>query len=172
MVENYTQEELYQEQESEIEALKFIYLDDMEVLEERPFKVEVVLNSNNESDDKNHLKLKLIIELKDDYPHSVPHLILRNLTPDIIHNNLMIEFERLIIEKAEQSVGAAMIYDICEVVRDQLQNMNEKILNKLRELDEKDSIDNALKQGHIVVSQDAPMSYTPVNKETFGKWCD
>lgn len=81
----------------------------------------------------------------------------------------MIEFERLVLQKAEESVGTQMIYDVCEHLREQISNMNEKILNKLKELDEKDSIENALKA--VTISQDAPMTYTPVNKETFGKWC-
>lgn len=165
-----SQDELFAEQESEIEALKYIFLDDLEVLEERPFKLEILLNANNESADKNYLKLKLIIDLKEDYPHSVPHIIIKNLTPDIINNNLMIDFERLVLTKAEESIGTQMIYDVCEALREQISTMNEKILDKLKELDEKDSINNALKQ--VTISQDAPLTFTPVNKETFGKWCE
>lgn len=65
-------------------------MDDIEILEERPFKFEVILNSNNESDEKNHLKLKVIMELKEDYPHSAPITIIKNLSPDIIDNNMLL----------------------------------------------------------------------------------
>lgn len=55
-------------------------MDDIEVLEERPFKFEVLLNANNESAEKNYIKLKLIILMKEDYPNSVPHIIIKNLS--------------------------------------------------------------------------------------------
>jgi len=65
-------------------------MDDMEVIEERPFRLEIVLNSNNESDEKNYLKMKITFQLPDTYPHQVPVIILRNLAPDIIDNNMVI----------------------------------------------------------------------------------
>ena len=48
--------------------------------------------------------------------------------------------------------------------------MNEIILKKLRDINEASSIDNSLKS--VKISQDAPLSFTPVNMETFAKWCD
>ena len=53
-----------------------------------------------------------------------------------------------------------MIYEICEGLREVIGNMNELILKKLEELEAKDSIEHALKQ--FSISQDAPMTYTPV----------
>lgn len=82
----------------------------------------------------------------------------------------MLEFERLVQTKADENIGNPMIYEICEAVREIIANMNELILKKLAELEAKDSIENALKQ--FTISQDAPMTYTPVNELTFGKWCD
>jgi hypothetical protein len=120
-------------------------MDDMQVIEEKPYKLEIVLNSNNESQEKNFLKMKIIIELKEDYPHSTPSIILRNLSQDIIDNNLMIHFEKLVTEKADESLGTQMLYDVCEALREKLSDMNEKILNKLDEINQKDSIENALK---------------------------
>lgn len=63
-----------------------------------------------------------------------------------------------------------MIYEICEVLREQIAEMNEKILAKLDELENKNSINNAFQT--FKVSRDAPMNYTPVTKETFAKWCE
>ena len=37
------------------------------------------LNASNESDDKNHLKMKIIMEMKDDYPFTVPTIRIKNL---------------------------------------------------------------------------------------------
>ncbi len=78
--------------------------------------------------------MKLIFELPDDYPNSVPSIRLKNLSPDIIHNNLVLDFERLIMTKAQDSLGTMMIYEICEALREQIANMNEIILKKLDEL--------------------------------------
>ena len=60
---------------------------------------------------------------------------IKNLTPDIIHNNKMVEFDKLVAIKAEESIGSQMIYDICEGLREHLANMNELILGKLKELE-------------------------------------
>ncbi len=164
------EEDIFFEQESEIESLKYIFLEDLEIKEEKPYKFEVMLNANNESVEKNYLKLKLIFELPDTYPEQVPIVRIKNLTPDIIHNNKMLEFEKLVASKADENIGNPMIYEICEALREIISNMNELILSKLAELEEKDSIEHALKQ--FTISQDAPMTYTPVNEQTFGKWCD
>ena len=150
----------YEDQEQEIEAIKCIFMDDLKILEEKPYKFEVLLNSNNESQDKNHIQLKLTFELPDDYPNSMPSIRIKNLSPDIINNNLILDFERLIGNKAQESLGTFMIYEVCEALREQIMNMNEMILKKLRELTEVNSLDNALKS--VKVSSDAPLSFTPV----------
>ena len=49
--------------------------------------------------------------------------------------------------------------------------MNEKILNKLREIENKESISEALSKVSMT-SKDAPMTYTPVNKDTFYVWTE
>ena len=140
------------------------------LFEERPYKFEVLLKANSESVEKNHLSLKLTFELPDDYPNNVPSVRLKNLSPDIINNNLVLEFEKLIMKKAEENLGTMMIYEVCEALREQIINMNEMILKKLREINEKGSIENALKS--VKISQDGPMSFTQVSLETFAKWCD
>ncbi len=57
----------FEEQEQEIEAIKYIFMDDLVMLEEKPYKFEVLLNANNELEN-NHLQLKVTIELPVDYP--------------------------------------------------------------------------------------------------------
>ena len=64
--------ESYSEQECELEAVKYILMDDLVMLEEKPYKFEVQLNANNESLERNHLSLRLTFELPDDYPNTVP----------------------------------------------------------------------------------------------------
>jgi hypothetical protein len=98
--------------------LKYIFLDDLEILEERPFKFEVLLNASSESNEKNFFKMKMIFELPEDYPHSIPIIRIRNLTQDIVDNNMLMAFEKIVAEKAIESVGTQMIYDICESLRE------------------------------------------------------
>ena len=143
-----------------MEAIKCIFMDDLVILEEKPYKFEVLLNSNNESKEKNHLQLKLTFELPDDYPNSMPSIRMKNMSPDIINNNMILDFERLITNKAQESVGTFMLYEVCEALREQIMNMNEMILNKLKEMTEMNSLDNALKS--VKVSE-APLSFTPVS---------
>lgn len=50
----------------------------------------------------------------------------------------------MVTSKAEESLGMPMLYDVCEHLREQLANMNEKILNKLQELADANSVDKAL----------------------------
>ena len=80
----------------------------------------------------------------------------------------MIQFEQMVMTKAEESIGTQMIYDVCEHLRERLADMNEKILNKIYEIEESQSVERALKA--TTISQDAPMNFTPVNAETFARW--
>lgn len=40
----------YEDHESEIEAIQYIFMDDLSILEEKPYKFEVIINSNNEKE--------------------------------------------------------------------------------------------------------------------------
>ena len=159
----------FEEQEQEIEAIKYIFMEDLVVIEEKPYKFEVLLKANNE-EGRNHLQLKVTFELPENYPAEIPSVRLKNLSPDIIDNNLLLLFEKLLTKKGEDVVGSPMIYEMCEALRERLGEMNDIILKKLDDLNNKDSLDTALKKVSAF-SQDA-MTFTPVNKETFAKWCD
>ena len=76
----------------------------------------------------------------------------------------------MIRSKAEENLGTFMIYEICESLREQLIEMNELILGKLREFDEKNSMAAGL-SSVLVSSADTALTFTPVTKETFEKWC-
>lgn len=62
-----------------------------------------------------------------------------------------------------------MVFEIVEALREVIADSNDKILEKLAELENKNSLDTALKT--VYISSEVPMSYTPVNAETFAKWC-
>lgn len=114
----------YDDQYDEIQACECIFLEQFQMLEERPFKFEILINSNSESEDKNHLKLKIVFDLPNSYPNTTPVTILKNLSPDIIHNNKMVEFENLIDEKKRENIGNPMVFEICEALREKICDMN------------------------------------------------
>lgn len=43
-------------------------MNEFNLKEEKPYKFEIMINSNSESEEKNFLKLRLTIELPDNYP--------------------------------------------------------------------------------------------------------
>lgn len=55
----------------------------------------------------------------------------KNLSPDILDNNNVINLERIITAKADENIGNQMIFEMCDVIREQIADMNEKILNEL-----------------------------------------
>jgi hypothetical protein len=42
----------------------------------------------------------------------------------------------MVMTKADECIGTQMIYDVCEHLRERLADMNEKILNRLYEIEE------------------------------------
>jgi len=137
--------------------------------EERPYRFEIAINSNSESNDKNFIKLRLLVQLPLLYPNDKPQVRVKNLSPEIISNNKMIEFEEEVGAKIEESMGSPVIYEVCEILRSKISDMNELILDKLREHDESHSLTATLSRVHVT-SKDT-MSFTPVTQETFAKWC-
>ena len=75
-------------------------MEDLEILEEKPYKFEVILNANNESAERNNLSLKVTFELPDNYPNEVPSILIKNLSPEIIDNNRILQFDKLVMNKA------------------------------------------------------------------------
>ena len=137
--------EAYEEQEQEIEAIRYIFMEDLLILEEKPYKFEVLLKANNESE-RNHLQLKVTFELSERYPSEVPSVRIKNLCTDLVDNNLILHFEKLLVKKAEEVLGSPMIYEMCEALREKLVEMNDIVLKKLDEINNKDSLDTALKK--------------------------
>jgi hypothetical protein len=162
----------YDEQYDEIQACECIFLEQFQMIEERPYKFEIVINSNSENEDNNHLKLKILFELCDDYPNTTPITILKNLSPDIMHNNKMVEMEALIDEKKRENLGNPMIFDIVEALREKICDMNEFVLEKLLEIKEKAEAVSVKQHASVSLGLvDAPLTYTPVTAATFAIWC-
>lgn len=113
--------------------MEVIFPDELKVVSEKPYKYEITINSNAESDD-NHLKILLIIELPHDYPQNVPFLRLKNLSPDLLDNRKMHELESQARKMTHEAVGTQMIFDICEHLREGIADINDLVVNKYKEV--------------------------------------
>jgi len=155
----------------EIETLKSIFVEsELEIKREKPYNFEIILNSNTENEERNFLKLKIIFDLPEDYPNEIPYFRIKNLSVDYIDNNAIERFAEEMRERAQESVGQMMIFELVDLLKDKITTINEKVLNKLDEIEEKESIANQNKE--IFMSDLTNLSYTPVNAETFAAWCE
>jgi hypothetical protein len=50
-------------QAEEIESLTYIYPEELTIKRERPYSLEIIINANTESEEKNYLKIKLLFDL-------------------------------------------------------------------------------------------------------------
>ena len=63
-----------------------------------------------------------------------------------------------------------MIFEICEHLREQIGDINEKVLGKFQAIQLKIEEQEAEDAGPKTSNMDH-LDYTPVNEETFGAWC-
>ena len=56
-------EDKWEEQEQEIESLQYIFPEEFTLNNEKPYKFDIMINSNTESEDKNFLKLRISFDL-------------------------------------------------------------------------------------------------------------
>ena len=91
----------WEEQEIEVETLKSIFVEEeLNIKREKPYNIEIILNSNTESEERNYLKLMLIFDLPEDYPNEVPVFRIKNLSPEYIDNNTLEKFADEMRERA------------------------------------------------------------------------
>lgn len=83
----------------------------------------------------------------------------------------MLELEELMRKNSDDNIGSPMIFAICDALRECIGEMNEIILDKLAELTDKNSINSGLRKTQKISMDTAPTSFTPVNIQTFSKWC-
>jgi len=161
----------WEEQEIEIESLKCIFEEEEIVFKrEKPYNFEILIHSSNESDERDYLKLKLIFDLPNGYPNEIPYFRIKNLTPEYIDNNALEKWENEMRERAEESIGQMMIFELADLLKEKITTINEVVLEKLDAIVEKESIANA--NTEVLKTDARNLSYTPVNAETFAVWCD
>ena len=155
-------------QEEEIESLKYIYPEELTILREKPYSIEIVIHSNTESEDRNFLKLKILFDLQLSYPDCAPYYRLKNLSPDYMDNKFLDHCETLLRQRCEDLMGQMMLFEMCDLIKEKITNINEEVLGKIDQINEKNTVENALK----TTETSKHMTYTPVTKETFEKWCE
>ena len=63
-----------------------------------------------------------------------------------------------------------MIFMICEHLREQIADINDGVLNQYTQIKKAQEEKEKEESGPLVSNVDH-LTYTPVNKDTFGKWC-
>ena len=129
--------------------------------------MEVLINANTESEDRNFLKMKIIFDLQNSYPDCVPFFRLKNLSPDYMDNKFIDRCETLLRQRAEDCLGSMMLFEMCDLIKEKITAINDEVLEKVDQIVQAESLDEGLKTQKV----DEHMSYTPVTKESFGVWC-
>ena len=158
----------WEQQEEEIESLKYIYPEELTLLREKPYQLEIMINSNTESDERNFLKMKVTFDLQNSYPEVVPYFRLKNLSPDYMDNKFLDHCETLLRQKGEDLIGSMMLFEMCDLIKEKITQINEEVLGKVDQIFESNKVENALK----TTETSKHLTYTPVTKETFEKWCN
>ena len=73
-------------------------------------------------------------------------------------------------ELAEENIGSMMIFQMCDLLKEKITEINDKVLEKLDEIEQKESMQHAL--GESTTTDQTNLNFTPVNAETFAAWCD
>jgi len=123
------------DQALEIEALKAIYMDDFEELEENPktFQIRLLPNPGQEN---NHVGLVLHVVYTRDYPNELPEFKVKK-THGITGEQLTIIEEKL-TQQATESVGTPMVYNLAQICKEWLDdnNIDQEEIDRQRKLKE------------------------------------
>ena len=110
----------------EIESLQCIYLEDeLKVTKQRPYQIEVMINSNTEDMERNYLKLKIIFDLRPEYPECIPQFRIKNMAAEYLDNKTLDMYENEMLERAKESIGGMMLYELCELLKEKITDIND-----------------------------------------------
>lgn len=155
-------------QGEEIESLGYIFPEELSIIQEKPYKLDIHINSNTESEERNFLKMKIHFDLQASYPDCVPYFRLKNLSPDFMDNNFLDRCETLMSRHAEENIGQMMLFELADIVKGVMTDVNDEVLAKLDEIEEEAKVENQFK----VYETTQHVNFTQVNAETFKIWCD
>ena len=155
----------WEEIEGELEALECIFPEEYKMTQSKPYKFELIINSNSDKD-LNHLKMKLIVEVPHTYPETeIPFLRVKSLTPEYLNNSHLDEYEKGIL-------GGPVLFDVAEYLREQICTINDEVLDAFNGIMKVKEEKEAAEAGGMTFASTEHLNYTPVNKETFGTWCE
>lgn len=83
-------------------------------------------------------------------------------------NRFLDRCETLMQNTANESLGEMMIFNLCDITKGLMADINEEVLKKFDAIEEEKKVDNSLK----TTETSKHMNFTPVNAETFKIWCD
>ena len=107
----------WEDQELEMDTLKSIFIEEeLNIKREKPYNFEILIHSNNETDERDFLKLKLIFDLPETYPEEIPYFRIKNLSPEYIDNNAIEHFENEMRERANENIGQMMIFELADLL--------------------------------------------------------
>ena len=119
----------WEEVEGELEALECIFPDEFSIVAKKPYKFNLIINSNSDKD-QNHLKMVLIVEVPHNYPEEeIPFLRVKSLTPEYLTNTHLDKYECEIRQLARDALGGPVLFDIAEYLREQICTINDKVLD-------------------------------------------
>ncbi len=73
-------------------------------------------------------------------------------------------------KRAEENLGCPMVYDLCDCIKEQIVELNDKVVNKFNGIVEEERIAEIESKKPKSYSVD-PTSFTPVTAETFAAFC-
>ena len=76
----------------------------------------------------------------------------------------------MVRETATESLGMPMIFTLCDLLREEISELNDAVMDKFDSITEaKAKAEKKAALPQLFTTK--PEHFTPVNKETFGKWC-
>jgi len=108
----------------------------MTIITEKPYKLDIMLNSNTESEERNFLKMKIHFDIQNSYPDCVPYFRLKNLSTDFMDNNFLDRCEVLMRKHAEEKLGEMMLFELCDLVKSLMTDVNDEVMNKFDVIEE------------------------------------
>mmetsp|Transcript_7560 Transcript_7560/g.10439 ORF Transcript_7560/g.10439 Transcript_7560/m.10439 type:complete len:224 (-) Transcript_7560:138-809(-) len=146
-----------EENELELEALRAIYMDDIEEISKDPIQFQINLQPNAGSDD-NHVSLTLDVTFTSRYPNEAPICQLTNLYN--IDETQEKQIEEIIKQQINENLGMAMIYNVACACKSWLDdnNISPEQKKKLKLQKEEEEIQKRRSEG------------TPVTIESFAAW--
>lgn len=114
----------------------------------------------------------MIVEIPHNYPaEDIPFLRVKSLTPEYITNTHVDQYETEIRKLARENIGGPCLFDVAEYLREKICEINDGVLDQYNGIMQKKEEAERELMGGMTFTQSEQLSYTPVNKETFSKWC-